>query len=157
MVIIVGHLIIVNIAALIAVTVTVTSQMPTMTLTVSNTGVCEKTFLRRRVDIGMSSFRAPNQGLESSFCLWTAGQGLAQKECFFPDADNNDSSSNTHILSLFGIAIVYTATTQRGWCTEAFVSTLTHLQSQKSLPGGGDVLNPSSRNFKVDAKILHSS
>ena len=23
----------------------------------------------------------PNRGLESSFCCWTAGQGLAQKEC----------------------------------------------------------------------------
>ena len=32
-----------------------------------------------------------------------------------------------------------TTTTQRGWCTEPFVSILAHLQSQKSLPGGGGV------------------
>ena len=45
-----------------------------------------------------------------------------------------------------GKAILYTTTTtttttttQRGWCIEVFVSILTHLQSQKLLPGGGGV------------------
>ena len=40
---------------------------------------------------------------------------------------------------LFGRPILYTTTTQRGWCIEAFVSIPAHLQSQKSLPGGGGV------------------
>ena len=33
--------------------------------------------------MGRLDFRAPNQGLESSFCGWIAGQRLAQKECLF--------------------------------------------------------------------------
>ena len=41
--------------------------------------------------------------------------------------------------SNFGRAILYTATTHWGWCTEAFVSILAQSQSQKSLPGGGGV------------------
>ena len=32
-----------------------------------------------------SACTTQNQGLESSFRCWTAGQGLAQKECFFTD------------------------------------------------------------------------
>ena len=28
------------------------------------------------------AFRTPNRGLESSFCSWTAGQGLAEKDSF---------------------------------------------------------------------------
>ena len=44
-----------------------------------------KTFLWRREHIDMLAFRPPNQGLESSFCRWTARQGLAQKECLFTD------------------------------------------------------------------------
>ena len=47
------------------------------------TGVCEKKILWRRTLIVMLAFRPPNQGLESSFCHWTAWQGLAQKELFF--------------------------------------------------------------------------
>lgn len=39
--------------------------------------------LWRTIYIGTLVFRAPNQGLHSSFCCWTAGQGLAQKECHF--------------------------------------------------------------------------
>ena len=39
----------------------------------------------------------------------------------------------------FGRAIIYTTTTQRGWCIEAFVLNLSHLQSLKLLPGGGGV------------------
>ena len=42
-----------------------------------DTGVCEKTLLRRGIDIGVLAFRAPNQGLDCSLCLWTAGHGLA--------------------------------------------------------------------------------
>ena len=40
----------------------------------------ERTLLRNRRHTGAIAFRAPAQGLESSFCCWTAGQGLAQKE-----------------------------------------------------------------------------
>ena len=43
----------------------------------------KETLPRRRTHIGTSAFGAPNQVLESSFCCWTAGQGLAQKECCF--------------------------------------------------------------------------
>ena len=43
----------------------------------------KKTLLQKMIQVGISVFRAPNQGLESSFCCWTAGQGLAQKECYF--------------------------------------------------------------------------
>ena len=42
-----------------------------------------KTLLRRRRRIGRLVFRAPNQGLESSFCCCTAGQGLAQPTLYF--------------------------------------------------------------------------
>ena len=40
-----------------------------------------------------------------------------------------------------GRATLYTTTTttQRGWCMEAFVSILAHLQSHKFFPGGGGV------------------
>ena len=31
----------------------------------------------------------PNQWLDSSFHCWTAGQGLAHKECFFTDTSNS--------------------------------------------------------------------
>ena len=48
-----------------------------------HTGVCEKTLLRRRIHVKLLVSRTPNRGLESSFCCWTAGQGLAQKECLF--------------------------------------------------------------------------
>ena len=41
-----------------------------------DTGVCEKTLLQRRVHVGKSVSKAPNQGLESSFCWRTAGQRL---------------------------------------------------------------------------------
>ena len=37
------------------------------------------------------------------------------------------------------------ATTQRGLCVEAFVSILSQSQSQKSLPGGGDIESPLPR------------
>ena len=40
---------------------------------------------------------------------------------------------------LLGRPILYTTTTQRGWCIEAFVSILAQLQSQNSLSGGGGV------------------
>ena len=45
----------------------------------------QKTLLRKIIHIGILVFRSPNQGLESSFCCWTAGQGLAQKERFLTD------------------------------------------------------------------------
>ena len=38
-----------------------------------------------------------------------------------------------------GRPILYTTTTQRGWCIEVFVSILVQSQSQTSLPGGGGV------------------
>ena len=48
------------------------------------------------------------------------------------------SSSRPH--AHLGRTILYTTTTtQRGWCIEAFVSILAHLQSLKLLPGGGGV------------------
>ena len=34
-------------------------------------------FLVKRNHVGSQAFRAPNQGLESSFCYWMAGQRLA--------------------------------------------------------------------------------
>ena len=43
------------------------------------------TSLRTTIRTEMLAFRAPNQGLESSLCCWTAGQGLPQKECCFTD------------------------------------------------------------------------
>ena len=47
-----------------------------------NIPVClNKTLLRRRRHVKMLASGTPNQGPESSFCCWTAGQGLAQKEC----------------------------------------------------------------------------
>ena len=39
--------------------------------------------LRKRLHKGNLVFRAPHQGLESNFCCWTAGQGPAEKDCFF--------------------------------------------------------------------------
>ena len=33
----------------------------------------KKSLLRKRTHVGMVAFRAPIQGLESSFCRWTAG------------------------------------------------------------------------------------
>ena len=46
---------------------------------VSDTGVCEKTLLRKIIHTGISAFRARSRGRERSLCCWTAGQGLAQK------------------------------------------------------------------------------
>ena len=43
----------------------------------------KKTLLRKMIGMGTLAFRAPNQGLESSFCRWVAGQRLAWKECIF--------------------------------------------------------------------------
>ena len=61
------------------------------------TGVCEKSTppekkkkeKKEKKTRWTIVFEAPNQGLESSFCCWTAGQGLAQKECFFSDAGSS--------------------------------------------------------------------
>ena len=51
-----------------------------------NSQVLELEQLRRKViDIGISAVGAPSRGLDYSFCLWTAGQGLAEKEWFFTD------------------------------------------------------------------------
>ena len=58
-------------------------MMITMTMiTITYQCLWTKTLLRKMIHTGTSAFGAPNQGLESSFCCWTAGQGLAQKECF---------------------------------------------------------------------------
>ena len=46
-------------------------------------------------------------------------------------------------MYIYGHAIIgrttFYTTTKRGWCTEAFVPILAHLQSQKFFPGGGGV------------------
>ena len=39
-----------------------------------------KTLLQRRGQMGENTFRAPNQGLDRSFCRWIAGQWLEQEE-----------------------------------------------------------------------------
>ena len=72
--IIVIIMIIIIVARLLCDSVTVLASMECLC---AHTAVCEKTLLRRRIYVGILAFRAPNQGLESSFCLWTAGQGLA--------------------------------------------------------------------------------
>ena len=41
------------------------------------------TILRRRIHMKLLASKTPNQGLNNSFCCWTAGQRLAQKECSF--------------------------------------------------------------------------
>ena len=38
---------------------------------------------QRRRQVGISAFKTPNQGLESSFCCCFAGQRISEKECFF--------------------------------------------------------------------------
>ena len=45
----------------------------------TDTGVCEKTLLRRRNVLARLAFGAPNQGLESSFCRWTGRPRLGQR------------------------------------------------------------------------------
>ena len=45
----------------------------------------KQTFLQKIIHIGILAFRSPNQKLESSFCRWIAGHGLAQKKCLFTD------------------------------------------------------------------------
>ena len=52
--------------------------------------------------------------------------------------DNNKHYNNTGKDNI-GRPILYTTTTQRGWCIEAFVSILVQSQSQESLLGGGGV------------------
>ena len=49
------------------------------------------------------------------------------------------------IVIIIGRPILYTTTSQRGWCIEAFISILVQPQSQKSLPGGGGVQNLTSQ------------
>ena len=41
----------------------------------------KKSLLLDKKTGGEMIFQRPNQGLDCSFCGWTAGQGLAQKEC----------------------------------------------------------------------------
>ena len=75
-----------------------------------NTGVCEKAPLRRIRPLGRRAFGAPDQGLECSFCRWTAGQGLAQKEYLFTDTGKIleikgfDSSMRGEISMSIGIS-----------------------------------------------------
>ena len=52
----------------------------------NNTGVCEKTLLRKRLHMGQLNSRAPNQGLESSFCCCLQGKGLRKRIVVFTDA-----------------------------------------------------------------------
>ena len=49
------------------------------------TGVCPKTLLHKIINSEGQAFRVPNQGLESNFCLWIAGQRFTSKDCFFTD------------------------------------------------------------------------
>ena len=56
-----------------------------------------------------------------------------------PDLEAVEQACERVTSSTLGRAILYTTTTQRGWCIEAFVSILAHLQSLKLLPGGGGV------------------
>ena len=42
----------------------------------SHTGVCEKILLQKEIHIGISAFRAPNQGLECLFCRRIVGRRL---------------------------------------------------------------------------------
>ena len=37
------------------------------------TGVCKKALLRIGGQVGQSALKAPNQGLDRSFCPWLAG------------------------------------------------------------------------------------
>ena len=64
--------------------------------------VCEKTFLRRRRHVNELASKIPNRGLESSFCCWTAGQGLARKELLFHRHRyvQNYSASSVNMLLL---------------------------------------------------------
>ena len=63
----------------------------TYTYTYTHTHRClEKALFRRRVMFGKSAVRAPNQGLDSSFCRWIVGQRLAEKEWFFTDTGITD-------------------------------------------------------------------
>ena len=48
----------------------------------NKTGVCKKTFLRRRRQVGKSAFKRSNQGLDCSFCCWTAWQRLHKRSVF---------------------------------------------------------------------------
>ena len=45
----------------------------------------KKALLQKMIHVGISAFRAPNQGLGSSLCCWVAGHGLAEKKCLFTD------------------------------------------------------------------------
>ena len=47
---------------------------------------------------GNASFQSTNHGLESSFCCWTAGQGLVQKECVLLFTDTGITSC--HIIAV---------------------------------------------------------
>ena len=50
------------------------------------------------------------------------------------------TTTTTSITStIIGRPILYTTTTQRGWCIGALVSILAQSQSQNSLSGGGGV------------------
>ena len=67
----------------------------------------KKTFLRKIWHLGMSAFRAPNQRLESGFCCWTAGQGLAQKECcFFRHRQDQQTVTTTAVSALCLVGLV---------------------------------------------------
>ena len=63
--------------------------------------------LMKMMHIGILACRAPNQGLESSFCCWTAGQGLARKEHAFHRRRYEATRSSVFLL----LALVQTACT----------------------------------------------
>ena len=63
----------------------------------------------------------------------TLGSAEVPRREFGPDKTRAQFNSTGQDVLLFGRPILYTTTTQRGWCIEAFVSILAQLQSQNSL------------------------
>ena len=88
-----------------------------------------KTLLWNIIHIGQLAFRAPHQGLESSFCCWTAGQGLAQKECFFKDTGRSRIPRSTSHFSHLVAAAAPLLVRPRLQSTCVYASFVLHLGS----------------------------
>ena len=76
----------------------------------------KKTFLQKMIHLGISYFRAPTHGLESSFCCWTAGQGLAEKECFLRDTGMNEPRGGSASQGSCASALLDAGTGLRIYC-----------------------------------------